>query len=229
VFVKGECLLTDSKTAEMAKLTENSFRDVNIAFANELSIICDKLGIDVWELIRLANHHPRVKILNPGPGVGGQCIAVDPWFIVDSTPNEAKLVRTAREIDDFKPDWVLSKILQAVNEASKNHKNGNKPKVVCLCLSFKANIDDLRESPAVEIVEKLGAMKCCEVLIVGPHNEGLQSRFLKMSNVCLSSLDEAIERANIVAVLVDHDEFKAIPLRLLGGMVIVDSKGIFDN
>lgn len=147
-FVRGDCILTDARTAEMCKLTENSFRDVNIAFANELSIICDKLDINVWELIRLANRHPRVSILQPGPGVGGHCIAVDPWFIVDSAPEQARLIRTARTVNDSKPGYVIDR----VERAARRFKD---PVIACLGLAFKANIDDLRESPAVEIADEL--------------------------------------------------------------------------
>ena len=147
-FVRGECILTNSRTAEMAKLTENSFRDVNIAFANELSLICEKLKINVWELIKLSNRHPRVNILNPGPGVGGHCIAVDPWFIVNSCPEEAKVIATAREVNDGKPHWVIDQVKQAADEFKK-------PVIACLGLAFKADIDDLRESPALDITTKL--------------------------------------------------------------------------
>ena len=148
IFVQGECLITDARTAEMTKLTENSFRDVNIAFANELSLICDDLGINVWELIRLANRHPRVKILQPGPGVGGHCIAVDPWFIVDSAPHLSRLIRTSREVNDSKPQYVLAKVREKLVGITN-------PIVACLGLSFKADIDDVRESPAVEIVREM--------------------------------------------------------------------------
>lgn len=227
LFVEGECLLTDSKTAEMAKLTENSYRDVNIAFANELSIICDKLGIDVWELIRLANHHPRVKILSPGPGVGGHCIAVDPWFIVDSAPEEARLISTARRINDSKPTWVLDKIHEALNELSANDGGKRKPVVACLGLSFKANIDDLRESPAVEIAELLASRKCCDVAVVEPHVRSLPSRLSKFSNVGLYSLGDALHAAAVVVGLVDHDAFKSIPPDMLEGKKLVDAKGIW--
>ena len=147
-FVRGECIITTARTAEMAKLTENSFRDVNIAFANELSIICDKLKINVWELIKLSNRHPRVNILNPGPGVGGHCIAVDPWFIVNSCPEEAKLIEQARLVNDGKPHYVVDQVAKAADEFKR-------PVIACLGLAFKADIDDLRESPAVQIVEAL--------------------------------------------------------------------------
>ena len=162
IFCKGEFHLTNARTAEMCKLTENAFRDVNIAFANELSIVCDKLGIDVWELIRLANHHPRVNILQPGPGVGGHCIAVDPWFIVAAAPEEARLIRTAREVNDGKPRIVLDRIKAAVAETSAV----GRPTVALLGLAFKADVDDLRESPALAIAEsgrRLGKLRCDRV------------------------------------------------------------------
>ena len=161
VFLEGECVITDARTAEMCKLTENSFRDVNIAFANELSIICDKQGINVWELIKLANRHPRVNILQPGPGVGGHCIAVDPWFIVSASPDEARLIRTAREVNDYKPEWVIEKIKQACGSLNKKTV-----KVACLGLTFKANIDDMRESPALEITKRLGMIQGLDVIAV---------------------------------------------------------------
>src|SRR5690606_13220307 len=159
VFLKGECIPTNARTAEMCKLTENSFRDVNIAFANELSMICDKLDINVWELIRLANRHPRVNILQPGPGVGGHCIAVDPWFIVSKTPEEARLIRTAREVNDSKPEWVINKVKQAVAEYLMENpdKTAKDVTIACYGLAFKADIDDLRESPALTITQQIAA------------------------------------------------------------------------
>lgn len=227
LFVEGECLLTDSKTAEMAKLTENSYRDVNIAFANELSIICDKLGIDVWELIRLANHHPRVKILSPGPGVGGHCIAVDPWFIVDSAPQEARLISTARGINDSKPQWVLSKIREALRSLEREVGSQTRAKVACLGLSFKANIDDLRESPAVEVVHALVDLNCCDVLVVEPYIDRLPARLEEYSNVELVSLADAMKTAQVVVGLVDHDVFKSTLDRQLDSKKVIDTKGIW--
>jgi UDP-N-acetyl-D-mannosaminuronic acid dehydrogenase len=152
IFVRGELLVSDARTAEMCKLTENSFRDVNIAFANELSIICDKLGIDVWELIRLANRHPRVKILQPGAGVGGHCIAVDPWFIVAGNPKEARLIRTAREVNDSKPHWVVHKVHEAIATSGRAASDLT---IALMGLAFKPNIDDLRESPALDVAKTL--------------------------------------------------------------------------
>ncbi len=196
-FVRGGVLETDAKTAEMCKLTENSFRDVNIAFANELSLICAKEGIDVSTLIRLANRHPRVNILQPGTGVGGHCIAVDPWFIVARNPLEAKLIRTAREVNNSKTRWVAQQIGNAVEAIGG--KNGDAPVVACLGLAFKPDIDDLRESPAVEVVESLMAAGH-NVVAVEPHIEG-HSRF------SLAKLDQVLRTADVVAILVKHSAF----------------------
>jgi UDP-N-acetyl-D-mannosaminuronic acid dehydrogenase len=218
-FVKGECLISNARTAEMCKLTENSFRDVNIAFANELSLICDKLGINVWELIRLANHHPRVNILNPGPGVGGHCIAVDPWFIVDSAPKLAKIIATARSVNDSKPQFIVDKVKAAAISFDK-------PKVVCLGLSFKADIDDLRESPALQIVEML-ANETMHLLLVEPFIIALPKVFAGRDNVSLVSLEEALQQADIVVGLVDHTCFKQISLELLKHKTVIDARGIW--
>jgi len=219
VFVKGSCLITDARTAEMAKLTENSFRDVNIAFANELSIICDKLKINVWELISLANRHPRVNVLNPGPGVGGHCIAVDPWFIVDSAPEEARLIEMARIVNDSKPDFVLNK-LRTISAEFKH------PKIACLGLAFKADIDDLRESPAVEITKKIISEQIGQVLIVEPHINSLPEK-LTGKNVELVSLDQAMESANIILTLTDHTIFKQMKTDKLKEKVVIDARGIW--
>lgn len=216
-FVKGECIITDARTAEMCKLTENSFRDVNIAFANELSIICDSLNINVWELIRLANRHPRVNILQPGPGVGGHCIAVDPWFIVSQAPNEAKLIRKAREVNDYKPHYVLNKIIDAT-------KGINKPVIACLGLAFKANIDDLRESPSLDIVQHLAGKNAGKVLAVEPHISSLPSSLAGLG-VELVSLNDALAVANVVVLLVDHAEFNGITAKDVGAAVLIDTRG----
>lgn len=206
-FVQGNLIATNARTAEMCKLTENSFRDVNIAFANELSMICDKLDINVWELINLANRHPRVNILQPGAGVGGHCIAVDPWFIVDKTPDDARIIRTAREVNDYKPEWVISKVKEAIADTLAKQPNITiaQIKVACLGLSFKPDIDDLRESPAVEITQKISDLGC-QVLAVEPNIEALPSK-LTQPNLSLSSLEEALEAADIVCVLVKHRLF----------------------
>jgi len=199
-FVEGECTITDARTAEMSKLTENAFRDVNIAFANELSLLCEKMEIDVWELIEMANKHPRVNILQPGCGVGGHCIAVDPWFIVNAFPNDAHMIRTARETNDGKPLYVVSKVKEAV----KNIKN---PKVACLGLAFKPNIDDLRESPALEITKILSNIENFEILAVEPNVKELPKVLEKCKNVKLVNLKDAQKEADILAVLVKHKEF----------------------
>ena len=220
-FCKGEILLTGAKTAEMAKLVENSFRDVNIAFANELSIICDKLDINVWELIELANHHPRVNILQPGPGVGGHCIAVDPWFIVSAAPDEARLIRSARTINDAKPQWVIDQVKAAAYGLDQ-------PTVALMGLAFKPNIDDLRESPALSIAAQLAdEMPTARLLAVEPHIEELPKALAGRSNVALTQTDDAITTADIVVVLVDHDAFKQLDPELLEGKALVDTRGLF--
>ena len=221
-FVKAECLVTDCRTAELTKLVENSFRDVNIAFANELSLICDKLDVNVWEMIKLANHHPRVNVLQPGPGVGGHCIAVDPWFIVDSAPDEAKLIHTARLVNDNKPDFILDKINQAVNIVAKKR---SEIKIACLGLTFKPDIDDLRESPALNITKKIDLMGFQQVLIVEPNINQISKEFKK--NVKLVSIESALKVSNIVVLLVDHKQFKALDLSLLSGKQLVDTRGIW--
>ena len=198
-FVEGECLVTDCRTAEMCKLVENSFRDVNIAFANELSMIADELSIDVWELIRLANRHPRVNILNPGPGVGGHCIAVDPWFIVSSAPNTANLIRTARNVNDAKPNYVFHQVCEKADAFKK-------PVIVCLGIAFKADIDDLRESPALDISLKLAEQSIGRVLIVEPNIDELPKKFSGL-DVELVSLEKAFIEGNEFAVLVDHKQW----------------------
>jgi len=223
IFVKADCLVTDCRTAELSKLVENSFRDVNIAFANELSLICDKLEVNVWELIKLANRHPRVNILQPGPGVGGHCIAVDPWFIVNSAPDEAKLIRAARLVNDSKPNFVLDKVNQAVDIIGKDI---SKLKITCLGLAFKPDIDDLRESPALSIAGKISSMGFSKVLLVEPNISSLPKEF-KNKLVDLVSVDEAIRVADIVVLLVDHTPFKSTNLGLLSGKQIIDTRGIW--
>ena len=199
-FVTGQVLETDARTAEMAKLTENSFRDVNIAFANELSMLSDKFGIDVWELIKLANRHPRVNILQPGCGVGGHCIAVDPWFIVDAAKGDAKIIKTAREVNDYKSEWVVEKVKNAALTFEKEH--GKKAKVACMGLAFKPNIDDLRESPALYIAQRLRD-EGLEILAVEPNIK---------SHPELNIVDytKAVDEADIIVFLVSHKEFQNI-------------------
>lgn len=221
-FVEGDCIITNARTAEMCKLTENSFRDVNIAFANELSIICDRLDIDVWELIRLANRHPRVNILQAGPGVGGHCIAVDPWFIVSKTPDQARLIRVAREVNDGKPHWVADKIQSAVMSVEK-------PVIACLGLSFKPNIDDLRESPALEIALNVCGKGWGEVLLVEPFISELPASFNDHANASLVTAEEALERANIIVLLVDHAQFKELKVPLTNHPLVIDTRGMLSS
>ena len=212
-FVRGDVFPTSAKTAELVKLSENSYRDVNIAFANELSMICDQEGIFAWEAIELANRHPRVDILNPGPGVGGHCIAVDPWFIVDRAPKRARLIRTAREVNDSKPEWVLQRIRRSAEKLKK-------PVIACLGLAFKADVDDLRESPALEIALRLKAEQLGRVLVCEPninHSDHFE----------LVSVRAAIEEADVLVVLVDHKQFRKIPAADLSEKIVIDTRGIF--
>lgn len=219
IFVEGQLLATNSRTAEMAKLTENASRDVSIAFANELSIISDKLDINVWELIELANHHPRVNILQPGAGVGGHCIAVDPWFIVNQNPDEAKIIRAAREINDSKPDWVIGKINAEIDKLKV--QGIEKPTVALLGLAFKPDIDDLRESPAVNIAQKMLNAGNADMLLVEPNIKKLPE---KLAAGNLVSLEEAVKQADVLVVLVAHDEFS--DKSLLGNARILNVVGI---
>lgn len=202
-FVTGEVLVTDARTAEMTKLTENSFRDVNIAFANELSILCDKFSIDVWELIRLSNRHPRVNILKPGTGVGGHCIAVDPWFIVHEGGDDARIIKTAREVNTHKTKWVVHKILNQI----KNFKSGKgiEPKVACMGLSFKPNIDDLRESPALQVFNSL--------ISEGINPMAIEPNLKKHPSLKLIDWKNALEESDIAVFLVSHKEFAGVKKR----------------
>lgn len=220
-FVTGECAIASNpRVAELTKLTENSFRDVNIAFANELSLVCDRLGIDVWELIRLANRHPRVNVLSPGPGVGGHCIAVDPWFIVSSAPKEARLIRTAREVNDGKPHWVIGKVEAAVGAFLMANPTRSAGDVVLACygLAFKPDIDDLRQSPALGIVRELALRHKGPLLVVEPNIEALPKGLEKAE---LSTLSDA-RVADIHVMLVDHKPFKSLPAP---GGICVDTRG----
>ena len=219
-FLEGECLVTDVRTAEMVKLAENAFRDLNLAFANELSLICDQMGLNVWELIRLANHHPRVNILKPGPGVGGHCIAVDPWFIVDSAPELAHLIRTAREVNNSKPHYVVSQVKEAAAQYDQ-------PVITCLGLSFKADVNDLRESPAVEIVQALAGDKG-KILVVEPHIDKLPLELANQTGIELIELDEGLKKADILVVLVDHKAFKAIPPEAHAAKTVIDTRGMWE-
>lgn len=224
--VKGDCVVTNARTAEMCKLVENSSRDVQIAFANELSIISDKFGIDVWELIALANRHPRVNILQPGAGVGGHCIAVDPWFIVSAASQEAQLIRTAREVNDGKPLWVLQKGRDAVMEVlSGDPKRAMADiKIACLGLAFKPDIDDLRESPALRITAEFGKLGC-QVLAVEPHITELPKVLADMP-ITLTPLKAALEEADVVCVLVKHTAFAGLMDGLAEEKRVLDVVGL---
>ena len=211
-FVAGEVLETTAATAELAKLSENTFRDVNIALANELSMICDDMDVDVWDLIALANRHPRVSILQPGPGVGGHCIAVDPWFIVAAAPSQARLIRTAREVNIAKPEWVVDKIRARAEKFKR-------PTIACLGLAYKADIDDLRESPALDVVEKLREADLGELLISEPY-------VTSHPDYDLVDWQEAVQRADIVVVLVDHRQFKGLKPKDLQERVLIDTRGM---
>lgn len=220
-FVMGECVVTNARTAEMAKLTENSSRDVQIAFANELSIICDELDINVWELISLANRHPRVDILQPGPGVGGHCIAVDPWFIVSNTPEKARLIHTARNVNDGKPGWVVDKVKVAVADFLNANptKTANDVTIACYGLAFKPDIDDLRESPALDIAKTIASEHVGEVLVIEPNVDSID-----FENMRLVTIDESLTKTDIHVMLVDHRQFKKIKLN---DSYVVDTKGIW--
>ncbi|WP_312142931.1 UDP-N-acetyl-D-mannosamine dehydrogenase [Atlantibacter hermannii] len=226
IFLEGECVVTSARTAEMCKLTENSFRDVNIAFANELSLICADQNINVWELIRLANRHPRVNILQPGPGVGGHCIAVDPWFIVAQNPEQARLIRTAREVNDHKPHWVLERVKATVADClNASGKRASELKIACFGLAFKPNIDDLRESPAMEIAHQIAQWNSGETLVVEPNIHQLPDSLA--TDCTLVSLDDALAQADVLVMLVDHAPFKAVEASAVQQAWIVDTKGVW--
>ena len=217
-FVKGECYLTDARTAELVKLAENSYRDVNIAFANEMARVCDRLGVDVWQLLSLANRHPRVDILKPGPGVGGHCIAVDPWFIVDSAPAETALIRAARQVNDARPLDVVAKVAAAAARLSR-------PRIACLGLAYKADIDDMRESPAVKIVRLLAEKAVGEILVVEPHTQRMPPELVGVPRLQQVELDAALDQADIVVLLVDHLAFRSIDRSRLAEKVVIDTRG----
>ena len=220
-FVRGACVTTTAKAAEMTKLTENAFRDVNIAFANELSLVAEKMGVDVWEVIRLANRHPRVNILSPGPGVGGHCIAVDPWFLVSAAPEQTPLIRTAREVNDGKTDYVID-YASAMIEANPHAR------VACLGLAFKANIDDFRESPALKVAAALARRFGERIEIVEPYADTLPKAF-DGTGAGLIDIDSAIESCGIFVVLVDHDVFKSVPLDERADKQVYDTRGIWPD
>ncbi|OQW38780.1 MAG: UDP-N-acetyl-D-mannosaminuronic acid dehydrogenase [Proteobacteria bacterium SG_bin5] len=220
-FVRGACVTTSARAAEMTKLTENAFRDVNIAFANELSLVADQMGVDVWEVIRLANRHPRVNILSPGPGVGGHCIAVDPWFLVAQAPEQTPLIRTAREVNDGKCDYAIARAT-ALIEAHPGLP------VACLGLAFKANIDDFRESPALKVALALARRFGERVRIVEPYAKALPAVFAG-TGAKLIDLDEAIESCPVMVVLVDHELFKSVPLDERARKFVYDTRGIWPD
>ncbi|WP_262378654.1 UDP-N-acetyl-D-mannosamine dehydrogenase [Luteimonas viscosa] len=215
-FVKGECLLTDNRTAEMVKLTENAYRDVNIAFANELSMVCDELGIDAWDVIEFSNRHPRVSILNPGPGVGGHCIAVDPWFIVASSPERAQLIHQARKVNDYKPEHVIAQVEQALAENPD-------AKVACLGLSYKPDVDDFRESPALDIAIRLARRLPGRVLCSDPYAHALGNAGHGDIDLGMVPAEEAVEQADIVVFLVGHAKFRG--LSITEGKRVIDTVG----
>ena len=214
-FVSGQIHQTTARTAETAKLVENAFRDVNIAFANELSQLAEKLEVDVWELIRLANRHPRVNILSPGAGVGGHCIAVDPWFLIEKAPEQTTLIRRARDINDARPKHWVQKIEQRASRFKA-------PKIACLGLAYKPDIDDLRESPAVEIVKELQQNSSLELLIVEPNLED-------STEFALVELSAAIADADIVVFLVAHQEFKKLKPATIAEKIIIDACGALQH
>lgn len=226
IFLRGACVETNARTAEMCKLTENSFRDVNIAFANELSLICADQKINVWELIALANRHPRVNILQPGPGVGGHCIAVDPWFIVAQNPQQARLIRTAREVNDAKPGWVLEQVKQALAEcATQSDKRASEIAIACFGLAFKPDIDDLRESPAMVVAQRIAAWHSGETWVVEPHVTTIPDRLAQ--DASLVTVEQALQQADILVMLVDHAQFRAIDAAQITQPWIVDTKGVW--
>ncbi len=217
-FVRGACITTSARVAEMVKLSENAYRDVNIAFANELSMVSDKLGIDVWEVIRLANRHPRVNVLSPGPGVGGHCIAVDPWFIVHSAPEITPLIRTARNVNDAKIDYVVGHAAKLIE--------ANPGRVALLGLAFKANVDDFRESPALKVAVDLARKFGDRISIVEPHTETLPAAF-DGTGATLTDIDSALLDCDVMIVLVDHDIFKSVPPEEREGKIVYDTRGIW--
>ena len=219
-FVEGECHLTDARTAEMVKLAENAFRDVNIAYANELSVVCDALGVDPWAMISLANKHPRVDILRPGAGVGGHCIPVDPWFIVHSDPGRTPLIQAARMVNDGKPEWVARRVAAMCSDLER-------PVVACLGLAYKSDTDDLRESPAISVVRSIRRTLDGPVLVVEPHLETLPEELLTDGPCELVDLQSALDAAQVVVLLTDHSSFLEVDPRSLDGKRVLDSRGVW--
>lgn len=219
-FVQGECHVTDAKTAEMTKLAENAFRDVNIAFANEISLLCERFGVNPFELVRFTNCHPRVRILQPGPGVGGHCIAVDPWFLWSGAPDLARLIQTAREVNDGKPDFVVSQILKKVEGLKQ-------PVIACFGLSFKADVEDMRESPSLRIVQKLAEEEVGPILVVEPHISRLPDTLGTYAHVRLVNMETALQESQILVGLVNHKIFLSIDHKKLTTKIIIDTKGMW--
>lgn len=231
VFTQGELLLTDATTAEMTKLVENAYRDVNIAFANELSLICDSLGLDTWDVIAMANRHPRVNILKPGPGVGGHCIAVDPWFIVSSAPQASPLIQAARGVNDSKPAYVASQVEALAAGAAPA---SGPTSVLCLGLTFKADVDDIRESPAIEVVEHIAKeLPAADVRVMDPYVDVMPPQIAGLSNVRMVSaagpegLEKLVADADVVVLLVEHERFRTLDRRSLEGKAVYDTRGIW--
>ena len=226
--IKGTCHLTDARTAELVKLSENAYRDVNIAFANELAAISETLGVNPWDVVALANRHPRVNILKPGPGVGGHCIAVDPWFIVDSAPDVSDLIRTARLVNDRRPSDIAQQVRDAAEQAQQvSNQITDLTVIACLGLSYKADIDDMRESPAVIVCEELAENNSFDLRIVEPHTSILPSSLDSRTNVSLTSLEDALRDASVLVVLTDHSAFKGLTSADAEGLFVIDARGIF--
>ena len=219
-FSRGTCALTTARSAELAKLAENAYRDVNIAFANEIALACEALGVDPWELIELTNHHPRVNVLRPGPGVGGHCIAVDPWFIVHSLPNSTPLIRAARQVNDDKPRKVVDHVLTACRVTED-------PTVACLGLTYKADVGDLRESPSIVVVRALQESMTGRLLVVDPYVDGLPQELVDGGQTELVELEEALMVADVIVLLTDHQRFRDIDSRQLDGKVAIDTRGVW--
>jgi UDP-N-acetyl-D-mannosaminuronic acid dehydrogenase len=221
MFVRGACVATTARAAELVKLTENAYRDTNIAFANELSLICDRYDINVWEVIDLANRHPRVNVLRPGPGVGGHCIAVDPWFIIDSVPDLARVMRTSREVNNRKTETIIERAISLIDD----HPYAN---IACCGLAFKANVDDLRESPAYDIALHLAAKYGSRIKVVEPNLRQIPAE-LARHGAEMMCLDEAVHSCEIALLLVDHDEFKMIPLAERRHLDVIDTRGVWQD
>ena len=220
-FAVGPMKLTTARVAELSKLVENTFRDVNIAFANELSMVCDALGIDIWSVIKMANLHPRVNILSPGPGVGGHCIPVDPWFIHEALPDQTPLIRTAREVNDSKPRFLCKRIKKVAGRFRE-------PVIALLGLTYKPNVDDLRESPALEIAHELAVERIGRLLIVEPYLQDLPCKLANHPNLEMTNLSDAIERADVVVILVAHNKFRALDRGLVSSKVVIDAVGLLN-